>query len=331
MPAMAHIIDLPEEVITCIGNFLTKRDIVTIVRTCRLLHQSLSHLIWKDVTLQTGKLPLDVTRLQTNADSVQRLHNFGTIPPEYYRIAFPALCSLEIHFKGANPTRRGLGSALQEVNNTALIRLNPTIQDLTIHMANHNPSNTFWDAIATTLQQPRSLRLTGVFDLLGRLPVNSFWNSCARFQEIACHGRDGLLSDLVPPMTFPGLNRITLGINTTYSDINNTIVHLEWLKRCPNLTKMRWEIAESEFPIPQFAEALEQRTWRQLQDLRLTGVAESDKLLSAVMRRLDPLTTLEMDAKAFGPHFVPNLKIWRHFMSLSAICRQTHNRGCVGD
>jgi hypothetical protein len=321
---MARITDLPGEVIICIGNFLTKRDMVIIVRTCRLLHQSLTHLIWKDVTLQTGKLPLDVTRLQTNADSVQRLHNFGTIPPEYYRIIFPALCSLEIHFKGANPTRHAQGSALQEVNNTALIRLNPTIQNLTIHLANHNPSNAFWDVITATLRQPRSLRLTGVLDLLGRVPVNSFWNSCARFQEIACFGRDGLLSDLVPPMMFPGLDRITLGINTSYSDIDNTVVHLEWLKRCPSLTKMRWEMAESEFPIPQFAEALEQRTWRQLQDLCLTGVAESDEILSSVMRRLDPLVSLEIDAKTFGSQCFNWLRI-RQFAGI----RTLHLRECV--
>ncbi|KAF9148060.1 hypothetical protein BG015_010238 [Linnemannia schmuckeri] len=321
---MAYITDLPEEVITCIGNFLTKRDIVIIVRTCRLLHQSLSHLIWKDVTLQTGKLPIDVTRLQTNADSVQRLHNFGTIPPEYYRIVFPGLYSLEIHFKGANPTRRAQGSVLQEVNNTALIRLNPTIQDLTIHLANHTPSNDFWDAITTTLRQPRSLRLTGVFDLLGRAPVNAFWGTCAQFREIACFGRDGLLSDLVPPMTFPGLDRITLGINTAHSDINNTIIHLEWLKRCPNLTKMRWEMAGSEFPIPQFAIALEQMTWRQLQELCLTGVPESDEFLSAVMRRLPALTSLEVDAKAFGPQCFNWLRI-RQFAGI----RVLHLRECI--
>ncbi|KAF9341460.1 hypothetical protein BGZ91_007885 [Linnemannia elongata] len=320
---MAHITDLPEEVITYIGTFLTKRDIITAIRACRHLHESLSHLIWNDVTLQTGKLPI-VTHLQTNAESVQRLHNFGTIPPEYYSIVFPALCSLEIHFKGANPTRRAQGSALQEVNNTALIRLNPTIQNLTIHLANHAPSNEFWEAITITLRRPRSLRLTGVFDLLGRTPVNAFWGTCARFREVACFGRDGLLSDLVPPILFQGLDRITLGINTAHSDVSNTIIHLEWLKRCPNLTRMRWEMAGSELPILQFAEALEQTTWAQLRDLCLTGVIESDELLSAVMRRLPGLARLEMDAKAFGPNCFDWLLI-RQFTGIQAL----HLRECV--
>ncbi|KAK3844276.1 MAG: hypothetical protein J3R72DRAFT_438437 [Linnemannia gamsii] len=307
---MAHITELPQEVISHIGRFLTKRDILKSILTCKSLLQSISHLLWRDITLQTGELPLPVSRLQDNADKVQRLQNIGTIPPEYYHIVFPGLSCLKIHFKGANPTRRTQGSAVQEVNNMALIRLNPTIQDLTIDLANHNPSNGFWEAITTTLRKPKSLRLTSVCDLLGRTPVNAFWDVCARFEEVSCHGRDGLLSDLVPPIMFPGLDRITLGINTVHSDINNTIIHLQWLKKCPNLTRMRWELADSELPVVQFAEALEQTTWRQLQDLCLTGIIESDQDLSIVVCHLPPtLTSLEMDSKSFGPQCFAWLRI----------------------
>ncbi|KAF9089935.1 hypothetical protein BGX23_006359 [Mortierella sp. AD031] len=320
---MAHITDLPEEVITCIGEFLNKRDMVTIVRTCRSLQQSLSHLIYKDITLQTGKLPLDVQYLKDNADSVQRLHNFGTIPPEFYRIVFPALHSLEIHFKGANPTRHHQGSALQEINNTALIRLNPTIQDLRINLASHNPSNEFWVAISTSLRQPRILQLTGVFDLLSRAE-NSFWGTCARFEEISCFGRDGLLSDLAPPMTFPRLDRISLGLNTAFTNIRDTLVYLDWLKRCPNLTKIRWEISESDFPIAQFAQALEQTTWRQLQDLCLTGIVEPDEQLATVIRQLPPLGRLQMVTGTFGPQCFDWLRI-----RLFGTIRVLHLRECV--
>ncbi|KAF9123419.1 hypothetical protein BGW39_008987 [Mortierella sp. 14UC] len=321
---MAHITELPQEVIATIGLFLTKRDILTSILTCYALHQSLSRLLWKDITLQTGKLPHPISLLHQNADKVQRLHNFETIPPEYYRIVFPGLSSLEIHFKGANPTRRSQGSAVQEVNNTTLIRLNPTIRELTVHLANHNPSNDFWEAITKTLRQPKTLRLTGVFDLLGRAPVNSFWATCTRFKEVSCHGRDGLLLDLVPPILFPQLDRITLGINTAHSDITNTVIHLEWLKKCPNLTRMRWEMAESEFPCARFAEALEETIWQQLQDLCLTGIQESDQDLATVVCRLPPLKSLEMDAQSFGPQCFAWLQVGQF-----ATIRTLRLRECV--
>ncbi|KAG0253504.1 hypothetical protein BGZ95_006302, partial [Linnemannia exigua] len=159
----------------------------------------------------------------------------------------------------------------------------------------------------------------GVYDLLGRTPVNAFWDVCARFEEVSCHGRDGLLSDLAPPIMFPGLNRITLGINTAHSDISNTIIHLEWLKKCPNLTRMRWELAGSEFPTVQFAEALEQTTWRELKDLHLTGITESDQDLSTVIRRLPPLTSFEMDGYSFGPQCFGWLQI-HQFSRIRALC-----------
>ncbi|KAF9923742.1 hypothetical protein FBU30_006202 [Linnemannia zychae] len=311
---MTHITDLPNELVVCIGNYLPKHDILAIILTCHKLHTALIHLLWKDITLQKGKLPSPVSRLVDNASNVQRLHNFGIIPPEYYHINFPGLVVLEIHFKGSNPKRLFQGSVQQEINNMELIRYNPTIQILTIHLANYNPSNDFWEAIARTLTHPRSLHLTGVFDLLGRTPVNAFWGAFARFEEVSCAGRDGILLDLVPPMAFPGLTRFSLAINTGYSDINNTIVHLEWLKRCPNLTSLRWDLAESPIPVIQFAEALEHSTttttiWQHLKELSLIGITETDEDLAIIIRQLPPLTRFEIEAKQFGPQCFAWLRI----------------------
>ncbi|KAF9902845.1 hypothetical protein EC991_004504 [Linnemannia zychae] len=117
---------------------------------------------------------------------------------------------------------------------------------------------------------------------------------------------------------------MTLGLNTAHSYITNTVAHLEWLKKCPNLTRMRWELAGSQFPCDQFAEALQQSTWQRLESLCLTGIQESDQDLAIVMQELPSLTSFEMDACSFGPKCFAWLQVGQF-----AMIKTLHLRECI--
>ncbi|KAF9089936.1 hypothetical protein BGX23_006360 [Mortierella sp. AD031] len=142
---MAHITNLPDEVLAHIADYLGKRDLSTLILTCRHLQQALFRHLWKTITSRSSWLELNIDTLAKHARWIQRLEYIGHLPSEYYRIVFQNLDALHINFcspKGPMSDSQSTTTG-QEIDYTALIRLNPTIKDLYIDVKKMDTSPGF--------------------------------------------------------------------------------------------------------------------------------------------------------------------------------------------
>lgn len=90
------IADLPEEIISSIGDFLDKKSLSETLVICRQLYAALKNQLWETVELHCQEQqPIDISNLKDNSSFVQHLLFSGVISSEYFHVAFPSLRSVE--------------------------------------------------------------------------------------------------------------------------------------------------------------------------------------------------------------------------------------------
>ncbi|KAF9148058.1 hypothetical protein BG015_010236 [Linnemannia schmuckeri] len=115
------------------------------------------------------ELRVSAGRLEQNARFVQSLSLSGPFCPEYYRITFPQLQKIQLHYDSNYILPEG-----EERKSKYAMEVND-----------------FWEAVFSTLRDLIKLRLEDVNDLQGSDIVDSFWRACTLFEEIYSKGSYG--------------------------------------------------------------------------------------------------------------------------------------------
>lgn len=112
---MAHLTDLPPEVLALIGDLLATGAIIkSLVLTSRWSHQHFGHLLWRHIRIRpkhpnTDTDDTELANLLTKHNtSVRSLQLEGEIHEKYYDITFPGLLTFRHDYPEGNPatTRR---------------------------------------------------------------------------------------------------------------------------------------------------------------------------------------------------------------------------------
>ncbi|KAF9297979.1 hypothetical protein BGZ88_008445 [Linnemannia elongata] len=321
---MTELIDLPEELLAIFASSLSKRDLTQLISSCRQLSQSSSLLahLWKEISLDshfpyhrhnmngTYRSHLEVCvsagMLNQYAGFVQSLSLSGPFPAEYYQMAFPRLHKLCFYhdLMYSSPDGKAEDDAMlteQQVNNAELVRRNPNIKELCIDVGYARPSSDFWDAIHSTLQDPIRLQLVYVHGFKGADVVDSFWRACTLFEEIECKGHEMDVSELLPTLSFPRLKRLVFQSAALRHGSFHPFQHLVLFKQCPNLTKLQWGLNYANFPVEAWAQAMERKTWPDLEDLSLKELIDvDDEDLAVMFAHLPPLRCFTLEIFEFG-------------------------------
>ncbi|KAG9068377.1 hypothetical protein KI688_010645 [Linnemannia hyalina] len=322
---MTGLIDLPEELLAIIASSLSKGNLAQLVSSCRQLSHSSSLLayLWQEISLESdfpylrcdnfgdracrplkGGVLVSAGRLSQYAGFVQSLSLLGPFRTEYYQISFPQLHKLslfhEIDYSSPDGKEDDAMEAEQQVNNAELVRRNPNIKELSIHVEFARPPSDFWEAIYSTLQDPICLHLSDVKELQGADVVDSFWRACTLFEEIESNGSDMDVSKLLPTLTFPRLKRLVFRSTDWNKKRFYPLLQFDWFKQCPNLTKLHWELFYGSIPVEAWAQAMERKTWPDLEDLSLRELAEDDEDLAVMFAHLPPLPRFTLESRKFG-------------------------------
>lgn len=338
---MTGLIDLHEELLAIIASSLSKRDLAQLISSCRQLSQSSSllALFWKEISLESDfpnyrcnvnrtyrpckDVRISARRLNQYARFVRSLSLFGPFQPEYYQIAFPRLHKLRLSHDGdyssLDDKAKDAMLAEQQVNNAELVRRNPNIKELCIHVGYARPPSDFWETIYSALQDPISLQLMDIQELKGADVVDSFWRACTRFEEIECKGKEMNVSELLPTLSFPRLKRLVFQAADLHSEDFHPGLYVDWFKQCPNLTKLHWELFYASFPVEAWAQVMERKTWPNLDDLSLTELThEYDVNLAIMFAFLSPLRCFTLETFGFGQEAFLILQD-RHFASIRVL------------
>ncbi|KAK3844293.1 MAG: hypothetical protein J3R72DRAFT_522005 [Linnemannia gamsii] len=328
---MTGITDIPQELFVMIADRLSRNDRNRLASTCRNHYQALVSRLWKELYIESDfahywskshiiapvKPFIASSRMEQYAPYVHLLSLHGPFQQEYYTLRFPRLHTLiflhdsTFHSPRNNIDRfdRTLDVPMWHdghINNANLIRLNPTIKDLQVHlgMVNPIPSADFWDAISTTLHNPSRLSVSR-FCPTSINTLNSFWKACNLFEELIITNVDLNTAEFLSQLDFPRLQRITLYVVPSWGGEKKFTFQqqLAWLRRCRNLTKLDWKVISSGFP-NEFVEALEQRTWPHLEDLSLGDFVDSANIES-LFSRLPPLCRFCLHSDRFYPSSFP--------------------------
>ncbi|KAF9549843.1 hypothetical protein EC957_002413 [Mortierella hygrophila] len=238
--------------------------------------------------------------LASQAYLVTDLVLIGPLPEEYYTISFPHLKTLKIE------TSNSEDLTLLYV---ALVRANPTVQDLTLRTTSSKPANEFWEAIETEWIRPRSLNI--VFPVVESGQSTAFWRACSRFETLTINNDDIPFFDNntitfqqqqpqpQPPVdAFPHIKRLTLKFNPTGHSRKPD--HVEWIRRCPRLVHLAWNLVGRWSPVKRLVTELKKNTWPSLSSLRLEQSMHTDKDFSDLVISLPHLRILELSQSTFG-------------------------------
>ncbi|KAF9139027.1 hypothetical protein BG015_002189 [Linnemannia schmuckeri] len=297
---MARFADLPAEVLDFIGDYLDTgvSDIKSLVLVSSWLRQQFHSHLWKHVTVRS-KTPLAfVSLLKDRAHFVHSIRFMGAVPKELYHMHFPGLIVFE-HDNSVRVVAKA-GEVCRIL--AGFFRLNPTIQDIIINPRDLSLNESFWNAIFTSLHNPRRLKL-GREDAIMKLTMGggsglAFWKACGRFEHVEYMGWDQSRA-LRNDVNFD-CSRLRILEYMTTSRPENTPGLWKWMGRCSNLTRLHWGgmvlagqvHADAELPI-----------WSHLEELSLGDVRETDETLARVIfAHLPPtLKHLRLKSAIFGP------------------------------
>ncbi|KAG9071738.1 hypothetical protein KI688_005953 [Linnemannia hyalina] len=243
--------------------------------------------------------------LASHAYLVTDLVLIGPLLEEYYSISFPHLKTLKIETSDSEDL-----SLLY----VALVRSNPTVQDLTLRATSSKPTNEFWEVIETEWIRPRSLNI--VIPVVESGQSTAFWRACSRFETLTINNDDipffsrGFNSNTItfpqhqpqpqPPVdAFPHIERLALKFNPTGHGRRPD--HVEWIRRCPRLVHLAWNFFGCWSPVKRLVTELKKTTWPSLSSLRLEQSMHTDKDFSDLVISLPHLRILELSQSTFGP------------------------------
>ncbi|KAF9120377.1 hypothetical protein BGW39_011470 [Mortierella sp. 14UC] len=316
-----HITDLPPEVLELIGAFLSNRVILNATLACRHFHRHLSSFLWKHVAASVARRNVDVDNLRVHSKWVRSLRYVdyeGQLPLDYYDISFPTLSVLELGSRSLKVSGPGPSAEEYTANWTRLIRLNPTVRDLSLTFPTDfaQVHTELFETIMASLYRPRRLQV----DCTGSCEVpysvqQSLWRVVSCFEEVEFASYDQARQGASLDVDLSRIKRLT------YLPFNNDGVvdyDLKVLTACRGLTRLRWGNDFGQISVATFVGYLKHSTWPQLDDLALESVRQSDKEFAHVMGLVPPLKHLRLEGKNFGPLCFNQLQK-RHFTTLRAL------------
>lgn len=308
---MSSLAALPFEVRELIVQRLDKKAFCSCVRVSRLFHAFFIPFLWQHIRISASPkraLPSQGSAaLASHASLVTDLVLVGPLPEEYYSISFPHLKTLKIE--------TSYSSDPQDLTllHVALVRANPTVQDLTLHTTSSKPTNEFWEVIETEWIRPRSLNI--VFPIVEPGQSTAFWRACSRFETLTINNDDipffsrGFNNNTItfqqqlPPQApvdaFPHIERLTLKFDPT--GYGGGPDHVDWIRRCPRLVHLAWNLVGRWSPVERLVAELKNTTWPSLSSLRLEQCMHTDKDFSDLVTSLPHLRILELAQSTFGP------------------------------
>ncbi|KAF9097887.1 hypothetical protein BGX29_007877 [Mortierella sp. GBA35] len=167
---MVRFTDLPAELLDIIRDRLLalhgdhriarRATFRRLILTCRSLHQHFTPQLWADIEvelLRKGRQP-DAVAIKNHAHFIHTLKYYESLPLEYYNISFSNL----VEFGCQGWLDRGRkGAERWDIEWARLIRLNSTIRNLNFGLSNPTDYQEIWDAIVTSLENPRRLVVNG--------------------------------------------------------------------------------------------------------------------------------------------------------------------------
>ncbi|KAG0287674.1 hypothetical protein BGZ96_008441 [Linnemannia gamsii] len=147
-----------------------------------------------------------------------------------------------------------------------LIRLNPTIRDINFIILEDFMTTTseFWEAVGTSLHNPRRLQVGGPFIHVNHDSAQyMFWRASSRFEEFEDSGFNHWESQVATRVDLSRLKRLTYSYSTMALD--GTLGRdMDFISHCPGLTKLNWmnDSDSTQFPIGEFLECLKPSTCR---------------------------------------------------------------------
>lgn len=320
---MTNFADLPAEVLDLIGNYLDTdvNSFKPLTLVCSRLYHHFSQRLWRHITVHSHTPPDFFSMLKDRAHFVHSIRFKGRVQKEYYHIHFPGLLVFE-----HDNTARIITKAREVCRNSAdFFRLNPTIQDVIIIPQDFNLNESFWNAVFTSLQNPRLLKL-GRGDaimkpFMGGGSGRAFWRACGRFEQVDHMGRDQSRA-LTKDVKFDCSRLRRLNYTATECP-ENTLGLWKWMGSCSNLIKLHWG---GYVPIGHVRTDAESPVWPYLEDLSLGDVQGEDETMARVVFTHLPLSLkhLRVESATFGPESFGILRE-RVFGSL----RTLSVRGCT--
>ncbi|KAG9068328.1 hypothetical protein KI688_010594 [Linnemannia hyalina] len=294
---MPHFTDLPPEVLALIGDLIdtgaTKNSLVLASRFCR---QHFGHLRWRHLRFTQFTSWRFVKFLEPYAHSVRHVRFESSIYKGFYQVDFPGLVTFQHRFLEKDKKNKVAIGLLED-----FISRHRTIRDLTIITLETGMSSRFWEAVSTSLLNPRRLKLDG--GLYGGAVKNfmygpEFWHACSRFEEVIYRGWDQSGSLDLGTVDFSQLKSLDYRAAVTPFPIDATKIW-RWMGTCSNLTRLHWRDIIS---IEQLATVTERPLWPHLEDFSLGYVQESEEDFAAVVLiHLPPLKRLTILMGPIGP------------------------------
>ncbi|KAG0297822.1 hypothetical protein BGZ97_004218 [Linnemannia gamsii] len=279
---MARFTDLPGEILEHIGCFLsTNASITSLILVSKWFHYHFQHFVGRRIVITPTTPPNFAATLKDHAHQVFSLRFQETIPQEFYQIAFPHLFvfqqdSLSHHTK-SKPMFRNL---------VEFFRLNPTIQDIIDHSRLLTLNKHVWDAICTSLHNPRRLTLRGEDE---RIDKKVFWR---------------------------------IAVATAWFKAWNRFEEIEYNGSLPYYAEYRaigGPYSPEELSGSSRLKMLSRPEWPHLEDVYLERVQGSDEdLASVILCHLQPLKHMRIDHGVLGPVCFGFLRE-RHFDSLKTL------------
>lgn len=159
--AMAHITLLPYEIFVLIEDYLNKKELTAVSRTCRKLERHISPRFWKAFVLRPSRQRkyYPISALTRHAPSVHSLEYVGTPPRPYYSLVYPHLETLRVNLPMNNADVDYVRRHLLIIDNSTLVRLNPTITHLYVNSNSEDfaTNSGFWSTVFETLKNPQRL------------------------------------------------------------------------------------------------------------------------------------------------------------------------------
>ncbi|KAF9344718.1 hypothetical protein BGX26_003995 [Mortierella sp. AD094] len=214
---------------------------------------------------------------------------------------------VDIHDRGPTPTIE----LEQEYDPTPLIRLNPSIVNLSLEFMKGPYTAPFWRAVADLT----SLKNLEVRDsIIDDNTAGDFWGLFTQLNKLVVIRSSVVRSGTIPPkLTFPQLRTLELD---QVDDLDG-VEQLDLIHRCSGLESLTWR-PRSRIMIHisgQFTRDLTAGKWPNLARLSLTSPI-SDVDLTAILSSMSQAATeLKLDRTGFGERALEALK-QRHFATI---------------
>lgn len=297
---MTSFADLPTEILDVIGDYLDTggNSFKPLTLVSSRFYHHFSQRIWRHIAVHSHTPPEFISILKDHAHLVRSILFKGRVQKEYYEIHFPGILVFE-----HDNTVRIIAKANQVCRYSAdFFRLNPTIQDVIITPRDLRLNEQFWNAIFTSLQNPRRLQL-GREGAIMKVFMESgsgraFWRACGRFEQVDYMGWDQSRA-LTKDGRFDCSRLRRLNYAATGSPKNMSGLW-RWMGRCSNLIKLHWG---GQVPILHVRANAEPPVWSHLEDLSLGDVRGTDETLARVVLTYLPpsLKHLRVESATFGP------------------------------